>query len=149
MWNKLPTSRRIQERSKAKRRRQSICPTNLPESSSLESIMTEWCPHHQEGPWVRGIDQKQPETNPVTIKPGTVSHMAEQSSWIHFQGSDKSSTLWLWKWSPFLQYLHLSFLISVMGLWSSRHNQRTLASSLMGHRCPQHLPSSTGFMASH
>ena len=92
---------------------------------------------------------EQPETNPVTIKPGTVSHMAEQSSWIHFQGSDKSPTLWFWKRSPFLQYLHLSFLISVMGLWSSGHNQRTLASSLMGHRCPQHLPSSTGFMASH
>ena len=82
MWNKLPASRRIQERSKGERRRQSLCPTNFPESSSLESLTAEWRPRHQEGPWVRGIDQKQPETHPVTVKPGTVSHVAEQSSWI-------------------------------------------------------------------
>ena len=34
--NKPLPSGRIQERSKEERRHQSICPTNLPESSSLE-----------------------------------------------------------------------------------------------------------------
>ena len=37
--NKLPPTRKNQERSK-ERRCQSICPANLPESFSLESILT-------------------------------------------------------------------------------------------------------------
>ena len=39
--NKLPPTRRIQERSKGERRCQFICPTNLPESFSLESFLAE------------------------------------------------------------------------------------------------------------
>ena len=50
---------RIQETSKRERRLQSTCPTNLPESFSLESILTAWCMCHQEGPWVRVIGQRQ------------------------------------------------------------------------------------------
>ena len=57
--NKPPPTRRIWERSKGDRRSQSICPTNLPESSSLESILAEWCKHPQEWPWVRMIGQRQ------------------------------------------------------------------------------------------
>ena len=39
--NKPPPTRRIWERSKGERRHQSTCPANLPESSSLESILAE------------------------------------------------------------------------------------------------------------
>ena len=42
---------------------------HLPESSSLASILVEQCMDHQEAPWVRMIGQRQPETNPITIKP--------------------------------------------------------------------------------
>ena len=57
--NKLPLTGRIQERSKGERRLQPICPTKLPESFSLESILADWCVHHQKGPWVRMTGQKQ------------------------------------------------------------------------------------------
>ena len=50
----------IQKMSKGERKCQSICPTNLPESSSLESTLAEQCTHYQEGPWIRMIGQKQP-----------------------------------------------------------------------------------------
>ena len=45
----------------AKRRREEmLCSANLPESSSLESILVERCTHHQDGPPVRMISQRQP-----------------------------------------------------------------------------------------
>ena len=65
---------------------QSMHPTKLPESS-LEPILAEWWMHHQEGPWVRVTGQGQPRTNPITIKPDTASHMAEQFSWIPLPSS--------------------------------------------------------------
>ena len=43
-------TRRIQDRSKGERRVQAICPTDLPDSSSLEFILAEQFMHHQEGP---------------------------------------------------------------------------------------------------
>ena len=58
--NKLPPTGRIQERSKGERRLQSICPTNLPESFSLESIFAKRCTCHWEGFWLRVIVQRQP-----------------------------------------------------------------------------------------
>ena len=73
----LPT-RRILERSE----RDTTCPTNIPESSSLESILVEQCVCHQEGPWLTIIGQRQLETNPITRKPENASHTAEQSSWF-------------------------------------------------------------------
>ena len=74
--NKLPPSGRIQERSKEERSCQNICPTNLPESFSLESILVEqWVCHQEEA---RG----NLETNSITIKPETASHMVEQFSWV-------------------------------------------------------------------
>ena len=57
---KPPPTRRVQERSKG----DASFPTNLPESSSLESTMAEQCVHHQEGPWVTVISQRQPQTIP-------------------------------------------------------------------------------------
>ena len=57
--NRLSPTRRIRETSKRERRLQCTCPTNLPESFSLESILTVWCMCHQEGPWVRVIGQRQ------------------------------------------------------------------------------------------
>ena len=66
-----------------------ICLANLPESFALESILAERRTHHQEGPWVRpnmsqtrGLARDNPKTNPITIKPETVSHVAEQVSWV-------------------------------------------------------------------
>ena len=38
---------------------------------------------HQEGPWVsEWLARNNLETNPITIKPETASHMAEQFSWV-------------------------------------------------------------------
>ena len=54
---------------------------HFPESLSLASILAEQCVHHQERLWIRMIGQS-PETNPITIKPETASHMAEQFSWV-------------------------------------------------------------------
>ena len=61
--------------------------TTLPESFTLESILAKRCVHHQEEPWVRpNIDQARwlarnnQEINPITIKPETLSHIAEQFS---------------------------------------------------------------------
>ena len=60
-------TRRIREGPQGGRRRQPKCPTNLPESFVLESILAESCMCHQEGPWVRPnmgtgkmIGQRQP-----------------------------------------------------------------------------------------
>ena len=58
--NNLPSTGIIQERSKEERRCQSLRPTNLPPSFSLESILAERCTRHQEGPWVRVTGQRQP-----------------------------------------------------------------------------------------
>ena len=55
--NKPPPTGSVWERSKGDATR----PNNLPESSSLESILAEWGARHQEGPWVR-IKNNWPET---------------------------------------------------------------------------------------
>ena len=47
--NKPPPTGRIWERSKG----DIPSPPNLPESSSLESLLAEQCEGHQEGPYVR------------------------------------------------------------------------------------------------
>ena len=83
-------SGRIQEGPKGGRRYQPIIsPANLLESFALESTLAERCAHHQERPWVRpnmgqarGLARNNPETHPITRKPETVSHVAEQFSWI-------------------------------------------------------------------
>ena len=59
-------------------------PTNLPESFTLEPVLAERCVCHQEGPQVRPnmsqtrwLGRDNLETNPLTIKPETVNHVAE------------------------------------------------------------------------
>jgi len=74
----LPT-RRVQERSKGDK-----CPT------------TSQNPSHWHPSWLRngcttrkdseseGLAKDNPEANPITIKPETASHMAEQFSWVTY-----------------------------------------------------------------
>ena len=99
--------------------------------------------------WAVSISNN-PETSPITIKPKTVSHVVEQSSWvpllccslprhpfpikslalsahvspqtIHFSVIDKP-TLWPWKESPFLQ--HYKFQSRVL------HYNHSLAHTLL------------------
>ena len=68
-------------KSSGKVKRRHHMSDHLPESFSLASILAEQGVHHQEGFWVRMIGYR-PEINPITIKPQTTSHMAEQFSWV-------------------------------------------------------------------
>ena len=52
------------ERSRGEKSCQPTCPTDLPDSFSLASILAEQCVHHQEGPWVRMTGQRQPGNQP-------------------------------------------------------------------------------------
>ena len=54
---------------------------HFPESLSLASILAEPCVCHQERLWIR-LAKDHLETNPITIKPETASHVAEQFSWV-------------------------------------------------------------------
>ena len=78
--NKLPPTGRNQER--LERRCQSLCPANLRESFSLESILTKWCVCHQEDPGSECLARDKLESNPITIKANISSHVAEQFSWV-------------------------------------------------------------------
>ena len=76
--NKLPPTGRIQERSKGDTR----CPTTSQNPSH-------WSPSWLSKVWTTKKDSESewlakdnPETNPITIKPETVSHLAEQFSWV-------------------------------------------------------------------
>ena len=76
--NKPPPTRRIPERSKG----DTTCPT----TSQNPSL---WCPSwlnkvcttrkDSESEW---LAKDNPETNPITIKPETASHVTEQFSWV-------------------------------------------------------------------
>ena len=55
---------------------------HLPESSSLASILAEQGVHHQEDSESEWSAKDNPETNPITMKPKAVSHVAEQFSWV-------------------------------------------------------------------
>ena len=70
---------------KGGRRLRSTYPINLAETSVLKSILAERCAYHQDTPWVRpnmGQTRDNLETNPITVKPKTVSHMATQFFWV-------------------------------------------------------------------
>ena len=54
----LTSHHQPEELRKGQKERGDDSPYVLPESSALESILSEWC--HQEGPWVRMTDQRQP-----------------------------------------------------------------------------------------
>ena len=132
------TARKIWKRSKGKKRLQSICPTNLPESFSLESILSEWCVHHQEGPWIRVIGQKQLKKLPSyhetqDCEPHGRAVLLcfsnlQLSAWVPlpnklscfvrtrvssdntFLSIRKEPSLGPWKWVPFLATVILSVL---------------------------------------
>ena len=95
---------------------------------------------HQEGPWVsEWLARNNLETNPITIKPETASHMAEQFSWVpllcwslpwhsfpvvsgflnmcvssdsSFPSVIQEPTLGPWKGSPFLPRFFFSLVMS-------------------------------------
>ena len=75
--NKSPPTGRIQERSE----KHAMCPTSLPESSLLASILAEWCGATRKDPESGWSARDSPETNPITTKPEAASHVAEQS-WV-------------------------------------------------------------------
>ena len=72
------TNGRIWERPKW----DTTCPTTLPDSSSLESILAEQCLCHQKSLESEWLARDNLETNLITIKPKTVSHMSERFSWV-------------------------------------------------------------------
>ena len=55
---------------------------HLPESFSLASILLNKAYTNREDSESEGLDKDNPETNPITIKPGTGSHVAELFSWV-------------------------------------------------------------------
>ena len=124
--NKLPPTGRIQERSEEERETPVHVSCQPPESFSLAFILAEWCNGHQEGPRVQVIGQRQPKTNPITIKPETTSHMAEQSSWV-------PSPCYSLPWHPFpIKSLALSAHVSPQTVHFQVLDKSPLSSSGMG-----------------
>ena len=80
--NKLPLTGRIRERSKAEKRCLSICPTNLPEFFLLHPSWLSNACDTKKDPESEQLAKDNPETNLITIKPETASHVAEQFSWV-------------------------------------------------------------------
>ena len=75
--NKLPPTRRAQEKSKG----DTMCP--------ITSQNPCWRPYWLSNAWATRKDSESerlakdnPETNPITIKPETASHVAEQFTWV-------------------------------------------------------------------
>ena len=76
--NKPPPTRRVWKRSKG----DTTCPTISQNPSHWHpSWLNKACTTRKdsESEW---LAKDNPETNPITIKPETVSHMAEQFSWV-------------------------------------------------------------------
>ena len=76
--NKPPPTGRIPERSKGDAK----CPTT---SQNLSCWHPSWLSHvcaPRKHPESEQLAKDNPETNPITIKAKTVSHMSEQSSWV-------------------------------------------------------------------
>ena len=69
------------QKSSGKVKRRHHMSDNLPESFSLASILAEQGVHHQEG-LLEWLAKDNLETDPITIKPKTSSHEADQFSWV-------------------------------------------------------------------
>ena len=69
----LTSHHQLEELRKGQKEREYASPYVLPESSSLESSLSEWC--HQEGPGVRITDQRPPRNESPHHKPETTSHV--------------------------------------------------------------------------
>ena len=78
--NKPPPVRRVWERSKG----DTTCPSTS-QNSSCWGIHPSWlsdaCATRKDSE-LEWLAKDHPETNPITIKPETVSHAAEQFSWV-------------------------------------------------------------------
>ena len=75
--NKPPPTRRVRKGGKETLR---VHP--LPRIPLAAFILAEQCMRHQERPWIRMMAKDHLETNPITIKPETVSHATEQFYWV-------------------------------------------------------------------
>ena len=77
--NKPPPTRRVQERSKG----DTTCPTTSQNPPLWHpSWLSNACTTTQKDPESEGLAKDNLETNPITIKPETASHEAEQFSWV-------------------------------------------------------------------
>ena len=76
--NKPPSTRKIQEMSKG----DTTCPTTSQNPSRCHLPWLSNVSATRKNPESEWLDKEKPETNPITIKPKTLSHMAEQSSWV-------------------------------------------------------------------
>ena len=76
--NKPPSTGRVQERSKG----DTVCPsTSQNPSHQHPSWLSDACATRKDSELQR-LAKDHPETNPITIKPETASHAAEQFSWV-------------------------------------------------------------------
>ena len=75
--NKPPPTRRVRERSK----RDTTYPTTSQNPRWHPSWLSIACATRKDSE-SEGLARDNPETNPITIKPGTASHVTEQSSWV-------------------------------------------------------------------
>ena len=76
--NKPPPTRRVGERSKG----DTAClPTSQNPSHQHPSWLSNECTTRKDSE-LGWLAKDNPETNPITIKPKTVSHMAEKFSWV-------------------------------------------------------------------
>ena len=76
--NKPPPTRRVRERSKG----DTTCPsTSQNPSRQHPSWLSDACTTRKD-PESERLAKDNPETNPITIKPETASHMAELFSWV-------------------------------------------------------------------
>ena len=76
--NKPPPTGRVQERSKG----DTTCPSTSQNSSCQHpSWLSDACATRKDSELER-LAKDHPETNPITIKSETVSHAAEQFSWV-------------------------------------------------------------------
>ena len=76
--NKPPPTGRVQERSKG----DTTCPTTSQNPSLWHaSWLNKACTTRKDS-WVRWLAKDNPETNPITIKPETASHVTQLFSWV-------------------------------------------------------------------
>ena len=78
--NKPPSTGRVPERSKG----DTACPsTSQNPSRQHPSWLSDACATRKD-PELEWLAKDHPETNPITIKPETASHVAEQFSWVPY-----------------------------------------------------------------
>ena len=128
--SKTPSTRRIWERSKG----DASCPTTSQNRQWHSSWLSRACTTRKD-PESEWLARDNPETNLITIKPETVSHVAEQfscvllpscflschsfpiksltssacvSPWIFHFKCLTAAPFWPWKGCPFLQYYRVA-----------------------------------------